>query len=409
MCSCFKPILVKCQNSCNILLERKKKLGTKVKHDTDFCFEIVRSVIEIRTKMNRQNRWSVRSNGSFSSLSVNRKEKCKDFCRKTIAFMCTQVGVGGLIVAYALIGAASFISIETDEKSANLTYVEEVKAMRDQYANELWTLAEKNNGVDESLWETQMNAKLLDYQNYLVTMIKKGYDSRTIKQIWSFPAALMFCLSVFSMIGYGNVNGNGVTPRTEWGKATTIIYATFGIPLYILYFLNMGKVLANTFRWLYRKLHECSTEPDASTLNRKKIIVPSSACLWVLFFYILIGSAMFSILEKWPFKDAVYFSVTSLCKIGVGDFVPGTSANISIPFFAITNTDTQNENHTKLIINFVYILFGMALVAMCYQLAREDIREKINEINEDLELCLDDLRHRLTRCCRNSAKDPPDH
>lgn len=354
--------------------------------------------------MNRQNRFSsVRSNGSMSSLrSVNRKEKCKDFCRKTIAFMCTQVGVGGLIVAYALVGAASFISIETDEKQANITYVDEVKQMRDKYASELYALALKNNAddVNETIWQNQMNVKLLDYQNYLVTMIKKGYDGRTLKQIWSFPAALMFCLSIFSMIGYGNL-----TPRTEWGKATTIIYATFGIPLYILYFLNMGKVLANTFRWLYRKLHECSQDPDATTQNRKKIIVPSSACLWVMFFYILLGSAMFSYLERWDFKNAIYFCVTSLCKVGIGDFVPGTSTNATIPFFRFTHTDTQSENHTKLIINFVYILFGMGLVAMCYQLAREDIRVKIKEITEDLELCLEDLRRRLAKCCNGSAKE----
>lgn len=172
--------------------------------------------------MNRQKRSSLRSNASLSSYSINRKEKCKDVCRKTIAFMCTQVGVGGLIVVYALVGAASFISIETDAKSANITYVDEVKQMRDKYASELWELAVKNNAPDinETMWQYEMNVKLLDFQNYLVTMIKKGYDGRTLKQIWSFPAALMFCLSVFSMIGYGNMR-----PRTEWGKAITgIIY-----------------------------------------------------------------------------------------------------------------------------------------------------------------------------------------
>lgn len=311
--------------------------------------------------------------------------------------MCTQVGVGGLIVAYALVGAASFISIETDDKLANITYVEEVKQMRDKYATELYTLALKNNGVNETIWQNQMNVKLLDYQNYLVAMIKKGYDGRTLKQMWSFPAALMFCLSVFTMIGYGNL-----TPRTEWGKATTIIYATFGIPLYILYFLNIGKVLAKTFRWLYHKLHECSQESDVLTPNRKKIIVPSSACVWVMFLYILFGAAMFAYLEHWDFKNAVYFCVTSLCKIGIGDFVPGTtSTNTTIPFFRFT----QSENHTKLIILFTYILFGMGLVAMCYQIAREDIRVKIKEITEDLELCLEDLRRRLAKCCNGSGRE----
>lgn len=352
--------------------------------------------------MNRQDRLSVRSNnGSISSYSINRKEKCKDFCRKTIAFMCTQVGVGALIIFYALLGAASFISIETDEKSANITHVDEVKKMRDRYANELWMLAVKNNAPDinETIWRNEMNLKLLDFQNYLVTMIKKGYDGRTLKQIWSFPAALMFCLSVFSMIGYGNM-----TPRTEWGKATTVIYATFGIPLYILYFLNIGKVLAKTFRWMYRWFMECNQE-DGSTQNRKKIIVPSTACLWVMFFYILLGSVMFSYLENWNFLNAIYFSVTSLCKIGVGDFVPGTSTNATLPFLRFTSDDTQSENHTKLIINFVYILLGMGLVAMCYNLMREDIRVKIKEMTEDLELCLEDLRLRLAKCCGGADKE----
>lgn len=370
-------------------------------------------------KMNRKNRWSVRSNiGSVSSLSVvNRKEKCKDFCRKTIAFMCTQVGVGGLIIAYALIGAASFRAIEMDEKVINdITHVKAVNKTRDEYADELWALAVKCNAQDanETVWQQQMNEKLEAYQNYLVKMFKKGYDGRTIEEIWSFPAALMFCLSIFSMIGYGNTY-----PRTEWGKATTLLYATFGIPLYILYFLNMGKVLAKTFRWLYGKMHDCCRQDSdmanggsgvVSIANRKKIIVPSSACVWVLILYILLGSAMFSYLEGWSFKNAIYFCVTSLCKIGIGDFVPGTSTNVTIPFFRLnTDSDTQSENHTKLIINFVYILFGMALMAMCYQLAREDIRVKFKEISEDLELCLEDLRCRLMKCCRiGSVKEPRD-
>lgn len=352
--------------------------------------------------MIRSHRSSVRSNESISSsYSINRKEKCKDFCRKTIAFMCTQVGVGGLIVAYALIGAASFISIETDAKSSNISYIDEVKQRRYKCATELWALTIKNNAhdVNETVWRDDMNFKLLEFQNYLITMIKKGYDGRSITQIWSFPAALMFCLSVFSMIGYGNM-----TPRTEWGKATTVIYATFGIPLYILYFLNIGKVLAKTFRWFYRWIHECSQE-DVPMQNRKKIIVPSTACLWLMFFYILLGSLMFAYLENWNFVNAVYFSVTSLCKIGIGDFVPGTSTNVTLPFLRLSSVDAQSENHTKLIINFVYILLGMGLVAMCYNLMREDIRVKIKEMTEDLELCMEDLRLRLTKCCSGHNSD----
>ena len=38
---------------------------------------------------------------------------------------------------------------------------------------------------------------------------------------------------------YGNL-----VPSTKWGKIVTMLYAVFGIPVYVLYFLNMGKVMS---------------------------------------------------------------------------------------------------------------------------------------------------------------------
>lgn len=343
--------------------------------------------------MIRQQRSSVRSNGSISSYSINRKEKCKNFCRKTIAFMCTQVGVGGLIVVYALVGAFSFQSIENSAAAAKYNYTTQVTHLRSNCAKELWIIADRHNNFNETVWKVEMNEKIRLFQNNFTKLVKMGYDNRKLDDIWSLPASLMFCLSVFSMIGYGNM-----VPKTDWGKATTVIYATFGIPLYILYFLNIGKELAKAFRWVYRRLHECSRDPeieDGSIQMRKKIIVPSTACIWILFLYIILGSLMFTYLDDWEFLNSVYFCVTSLCKIGTGDFVPGTSTNATLPAIL------QDEKNAKLIINFVYILFGMGLVAMCYELMREDIRVKIKEVKEDLTLCMEDLRLRLATCCGN--------
>ncbi len=42
--------------------------------------------------------------------------------------------------------------------------------------------------------------------------------------------------------------------------------------------------------------------------------------------YLLLGTVMFAEWEKWNYLDSVYFCVTSLLKIGFGDFVPGTQA-----------------------------------------------------------------------------------
>lgn len=184
-------------------------------------------------------------------------------------------------------------------------------------------------------------------------------------------------------------------PRTPWGKGITVMYAGLGIPLYILYFLNMGKVLAQTFRWLYTWLHECSVEHDSEAsmeegddLPARKIIVPSTACLWVISFYVLTGTVMFAEWENWNYLDSTYFCVTSLCKIGIGDFVPG--ANIM---------ESRDGSQTKLVINFIYLLLGMGLVAMCYNLMREEVRVKMRELREDMRQCLEDIRLKFVRCC----------
>lgn len=340
-------------------------------------------------------RQSVRSYGSASSVESNPREQIKECCRKTVAFMCTQVGVGGLIVVYALVGAASFISIETNDNFTSYNQLEMVSNMRNNCATKLWQKSEKYNIFNSSAWKQDANEILKLYQDNLTKAIKLGYDGRTPKEVWSFPAALMFCLSVFSMIGYGNM-----IPRTQWGKGTTVIYATFGIPLYILYFMNIGKVLAKTFRWVYTWIHECSTDPDInSDTEKKKIIVPSTACLWVMSFYILIGTLMFAHWENWNYLDSVYFCVTSLCKIGFGDFVPGTASNLTISVLGLKIQDAQNQNQTKLVINFVFVLLGMGLVAMCYNLMREDVRVKMKEMKEDMALCLEELRLRFAKCC----------
>ncbi|GAB0098177.1 potassium channel subfamily K member 9 [Sergentomyia squamirostris] len=337
-------------------------------------------------------RASVRSRGSSSTAGSDPREKIKDCCRKFVAFMCTQVGVGALIVGYALVGAAAFMSIETQEKNPTL---EQAMNLRRNCAMDLWTIVEEQNLFNGSVWRRETDEILMRFQTDFAKLVKKGYDGRTPDEVWTFPAALMFCLSVFTMIGYGNM-----VPRTQWGKGTTVIYATFGIPLYILYFMSMGRVLAQCFKWLYRWFHECSHEADeGQSIDPesglpKKVIVPSTACLWVIIAYIVTGTVMFAEWESWNYLDSAYFCVTSLCKIGIGDFVPG--ANI---------LDSQSGKQTKLAINFVYMLFGMGLVAMAYNLMREEVRVKMKEMKEDLRLCMEDLRLRFARCCGGGEKD----
>lgn len=313
--------------------------------------------------------------------------------------MFTQVGVGGVIVGYAVCGAFAFIAIE--EKYDN-EGIRRVAKMRNETAASLWNATEQFNMLNTTAWAEEVHSILMAYQTNFTDIVRKGYERREPTEIWNFSTALMFCLSIFSMIGYGNT-----LPKTTYGKIMTMIYATFGIPLYILYFSNMGKVLAATFKWLYTWFHDCSRDQDkengseeGSTMQlpksglKKKVIVPSTACLWVISFYIAGGTIMFAEWEKWEYYDSVYFVVISLCKIGFGDLVPGASAKAM-----------EMGNQSKLVINFVFILFGMGLVAMCYKLMREEVREKFREIKEDTKLCMEDVKLKFTKCFGGSGRD----
>ncbi|KAG7310157.1 hypothetical protein JYU34_004710 [Plutella xylostella] len=332
---------------------------------------------------------SMRSRDSSSTVGSDPREKIKDCLRKFIAFMFTQVGVGALVVCYAILGAASFMHIEKDNPDEQL---EDVRRLRHSCAEKLWNITVDVNLFNETLWELNIDEALKVFQNNITNAVHLGYNGKSSADIWSFPAALMYSLSVFTMIGYGNI-----VPKTVWGKIATIAYAFFGIPVYILYFCNMGKVLAQSFKWLYITAHECSRREDPLFEDgelqpvQRKITVPSTACLWVISFYILSGTIMFGAWEKWNYLDSTYFCVISLCKIGFGDFVPG--ANIA---------DSAGGSHLKLVINFIYVLLGMGLVAMCYNLMCEDVTVKVRELRQDLKNCLDDITLKITICMNDT-------
>jgi Trk-type K+ transport system membrane component len=129
---------------------------------------------------------------------------------------------------------------------------------------------------------------------------------------------------------------------------------------------------------------------------QQPVIVPSTACVWVMILYITIATIMFAEWEHWNYLDSAYFVTTSLMKIGLGDFVPGTSASGRTgPVTQETSNTDSNANQTKLVINFLFLLIGMGLVAMCYYLMREEVKMKMRQLKEEIK----------TRCSSSSSSD----
>ena len=81
------------------------------------------------------------------------------------------------------------------------------------------------------------------------------------------------------------------------------------------------------------------------------------------------SAILFGELEEWGFLDGSYFCFITLTTIGFGDMVPGDSINDSehdddvIDLFPGVNL--------QFIFCSLYIIFGMAVIAMCFSLMQE--------------------------------------
>jgi potassium channel subfamily K, invertebrate len=129
-------------------------------------------------------RSSVRSRSSGGSSSeVDPREKVKACCRKLVEFMFTQVGVGGLVVCYAIVGAFGFKHIETmkDDKKHEIEWAKAlttadnnlkgawvelaaVERLTTHTAGRLWEHTSSENVFNETYWRITTEGILNDFQ-----------------------------------------------------------------------------------------------------------------------------------------------------------------------------------------------------------------------------------------------------
>lgn len=235
----------------------------------------------------------------------------------------------------------------------------------------------------------------------------------------------LFCFSLFlpffSLAGYG-----GISIRTHT-RIAALLYALFGIPLVLLYLSVMGDGLSTIMRCLFRRLLFGGTKRSrsestssqssgnnsnsssstgigtingrtdngsiidksfhnaslvASNLKAGKLTKAnqnydnnysnqmyysydpqSNGALWmsimilisvmILICYITVGAALFHRIQTWNVLESLYFCFTSLGTIGFGELEP--------------------RGNVAQYVASAYILFGMAVVAMCFNLIRTEI------------------------------------
>ncbi len=136
----------------------------------------------------------------------------------------------------------------------------------------------------------------------------------------------------------------------------------------LVYLAVIGDYLANPFRRFYSFVtHTAPKNPKpvlkctvpncnkATLVYKETITIPVWLAALLLVMYITGGAFIFNVIEKWTLLDSWYFCFLSLVTIGFGNFTPGRMESISM------------------IATSAYILIGMTLLSMCFNLIQTDM------------------------------------
>ncbi len=126
-----------------------------------------------------------------------------------------------------------------------------------------------------------------------------------------------------------------------------------------------------------------SDEPKESLMH---LTVPVTLSLVVMVSYIILGAFLFAAWEGWSVLDGFYFCFVTLSTIGFGDFVPGSS------FDKAGGGDGDDELlvNPQFVFCTIYILLGMAVIAMCFNLMQEKVVQNITSFGKKLGIIDDD-------------------
>ncbi len=113
-------------------------------------------------------------------------------------------------------------------------------------------------------------------------------------------------------------------------------------------------------------------EEEEEDEEDERISVPLTITMGVIAFYIFVGALLFVFWEGWEALDASYFCFVTVSTIGFGDIVPGSA-----------NFETKADQY-KMILSSIYMLFGLALLSMCFSLIQEEIATKFTWVGEKL-------------------------
>ncbi|OWF51097.1 uncharacterized protein LOC110449615 [Mizuhopecten yessoensis] len=193
---------------------------------------------------------TVKSNNSDDGKN-NLHDTCILVCKKVFVFSVSNVGLACIVVAYAILGAIIFQSLEAWNEKKTRSFISEMRSAR---MKEIRDIVNQLNHLNKEAWTNKADKIMKTFQRELYTKTKgHGWDGVDDvvegERDWTFVGALLYSVTLITTIGYGDI-----TPKTASGRIATMFYAMLGIPLTLLCLANFGNVMAQTFRQLFYRM-----------------------------------------------------------------------------------------------------------------------------------------------------------
>ncbi|KAM4664557.1 potassium channel, subfamily K, member 16-like [Discoglossus pictus] len=204
--------------------------------------------------------------------------------------------------------------------------------------------------------------------NVITDAVKQGINplnnvNITTETKWDISSSFFFAGTVVTTIGYGTL-----APRTPWGQIFCVWYALFGIPFNVIFLGQVGKALSLWCEKLWKYLF-------SKGMEKKK------AKIWTIVFFLAAGIIIFlglppfifTITEGWSYQEGFYYAFISLSTIGFGDYVAGYGPNTKQLF----------KSYRAFL--FIWIIFGLAWIALLFNLLTSLLEDTEKKIARDLQ------------------------
>ncbi|KAM6968496.1 potassium channel subfamily K member 17-like [Tautogolabrus adspersus] len=247
--------------------------------------------------------------------------------------------LGGLYVAYVLVGGLVFWKLEGDLGKKDISLLLSNKKK----------LLTKYTCLNQDGLEAV--AQVVQDASKVGLSLKGNYTS---DGFWKFTSSAVFAATVVTTIGYGNIS-----PNSTAGQIFCVFFALIGIPLNVVVLNRVGKYMLVIERNISEFLEGKNKWRKCTRFLVHLVSYLSGA---VLFF--VVPMTVFQQQEGWTFSQAIYYCFITLSTIGFGDFVADSNPDKEYP-----------EWYSVLMASWIF--FGLAWLALLINHSI-DILERIN-------------------------------